>query len=743
MALTKTDLASLTGDQQTAIRQYTDQYNAAKAAGDAQAMASAHALAEQVRGKAGYSGGANGASVVKNPAAAPATAGGYSVTPTKTSEQMGQYVKDFEAQNGNAADGYTNGFSGKMNMRSEANAIRQQMLENTQNWWKAPDQATKDYLHQQNVALNKLLSDSTGGSVSNYDAKTGAWSTNNGTYGYGRITYDPAMLKQLYGGGMYTKNPDGTMTEGYVDGTGTELKGYSDADIAKLYGGMQSQRYKNYVDYQQVRNKETPTDYSGDFSNGKAGPLSSLLAGTNHDPSSGINTSAGQGNLAQYSAGGQHAYVDGNGIIQSGTGIFNAQYTDGKHDPSVYQGNNGAGLAQGSMSPYYDQVVNGNSPYGGSSSGGSSGSMGAAGSADGLQAGYAPDMEGQLSAWRDAANQQAVSSADYATNQAVKELQRTQEDADAKYQTERNQVSADEQRSLDNSALYSEMRGDRGGIGQAQYNAIQNTAATNRATVNGEQTKLATDTQRQITDLRAKGEYDKADKLLGISQAYLQQLMAMEKWAAQYNLSVDQFNENVKQWEQDYALKVAQITGNYGGQPTLAARQQNFSEQKYDESALSSAGSALLKAGILPSAKQLSAMGITSAQAGAMLAAKTAKKSAGGRTSSRASAASGAQDYEGLYAAAYASPNAPSYIANNYKKFGFTKSTGLAGGYTDWRSAPVAGGQGALYKTNYNNLVKYAAQVVKNGGVKYAYSALHDQGYSDAVIDRVFASLGK
>lgn len=44
----------------------------------------------------------------------------------------------------------------------------------------------------------------------------------------------------------------------------------------------------------------------------------------------------------------------------------------------------------------------------------------------------------------------------------------------------------------------------------------------------------------------------------------------------------------------------------------------------------------------------------------------------------------GAQDYDGLFAAAKQSGHAKSYIANNYKKFGFTSSSGLYDDFKGW-----------------------------------------------------------
>lgn len=224
------------------------------------------------------------------------------------------------------------------------------------------------------------------------------------------------------------------------------------------------------------------------------------------------------------------------------------------------------------------------------------------------EAEYAPDLKPILDDWLAAARDQQEKSIDYATNQGVAELQRAQEDAQQAYQTQRNQVAAAEQRALDNQALYAEARGDKGGIGAAQYAAIQNTAAINTLAVNQQQTKLATDTARQIADLRAQGEYQKADALLTLTQSYLSQLLSLKQWALSFNLSVDEFNNSLKQWALSYEMEVAQLTGTYQGEPTYAAQQDQLER-------MSQSGYALLQAGVLPSQEQLDAMGMTQQEA--------------------------------------------------------------------------------------------------------------------------------
>lgn len=218
-----------------------------------------------------------------------------------------------------------------------------------------------------------------------------------------------------------------------------------------------------------------------------------------------------------------------------------------------------------------------------------------------------------------AAGEQAEKRIDYATAQGTAELERAEADAAEKFQTQRNRISADELRALDDQALYAEARGDRGGIGQAQYGAIRNTAAVNRMAVDREQTKLSTDTARQIADLRAKGEFEKADKLLELTQSHLSELMTLRRWAEETNMSADEFNAKLAQWEADYALEArkystdaelsaAKLTGALSDGALTLEGLEAHREQ------LIKAGEAMLAAGLVPTEAQLEAMGWTKEQ---------------------------------------------------------------------------------------------------------------------------------
>lgn len=216
----------------------------------------------------------------------------------------------------------------------------------------------------------------------------------------------------------------------------------------------------------------------------------------------------------------------------------------------------------------------------------------------------------------EAQKEQAINKADYAVDTGTRDLQRQMENAQAQFQSQRDQIDIDERRALDNQVLYAEARGDRGGIGQAQYNTIQNTAATNRLTVQKEQTKLATDTARQIADLRAQGEFEKANQLLSITQNYLSELMNLYQWAKEANIGIDEFNLQVEQWEENYGLSLlgaqidlANATGVFAnGTLTPEAEERR-------RAMLAASGQALMESGVAPSMEQLRAMGMNEVQA--------------------------------------------------------------------------------------------------------------------------------
>lgn len=394
----------------------------------------------------------------------------------------------------------------------------------------------------------------------------------------------------------------------------------------------------------------------------------------------------------------QYDAVYGAGAWDGGTGTGKPTYNDySKALVDYYNQNNGQQMVtQGQL----NMILGGGAP----SSGGPGGSgapnlkpIGPAGNAGSLINGsgtsanvgnaYNPGSLGDyLDQWLQNAQQQQVNKIDYGTNQAVLDLIRQQQDAQGQYQEQRNQIAIDEAKAKDNQALYAEARGDKGGIGQAQYDAIMNTAAQNRLQVNQAQTKLATDTARQIADLRAQGEYEKADALLQLSQQYLSQLINLEQWSMEYNLSVAQFNASLQQWAAEYEMAVADITGNFRGTPTLQYQQHQNELAMAKQSQDAALAESLLAAGVMPSPTQLAALGMTKEQAQSYItaaqlaAAQKAKGSSGGGSGSGGSGSgttTGNNTFSDVVAwvGKHGLESAEDYIKGNWQALGFKNQT--------------------------------------------------------------------
>lgn len=364
-----------------------------------------------------------------------------------------------------------------------------------------------------------------------------------------------------------------------------------------------------------------------------------------------------------------------------------------------------------------------------------------------------PDLTSLLEAWKQAAQEQSDGQIDYAVQQAITELERALEDAQPEYKAQAEAVAKDEMQALDNSALYAELRGDKGGIGKSQYNEIQAAAAQNRLAVQQAQTKLSTDTARQIADLRAQGEFEKADAALEISQQYLAQLISLEQWAAEFGLSAAQFNESVRQWEAEYdlAMKEFQVDTELS-YTNLTGKLNDGTLTLSGQSQLASMGEAMLGAGIMPTGAQLSAMGMTEEQASAYLMAlqlESASKTGGSKGTS-----SGNENEEEeksldeamdeLFSAAYASGNPTVYLnnTNSYKEYGLSSKTDLVNQYEEWVKNQNKNGND-LYNVDINGLAAEWKDMME----QYSWSpvslgnAMRQRGYTDTVIDAVFAKL--
>ena len=507
--LSNADQTQLNASDQNKIKQYKSDWQAAYERGDKAGMEAAHAGAESIRAKAGYSGGSDGSGYV--------VSGKYGGG--KSAEEVKDWVKNYEYTNLDGASGWANGFSADMNKRSMANYIRQQMQANS-DAWAAADAEGKAYLHDQNMQLAQILQDSVGGVRSTYNEDLGRWETEDANYGYG---YNVGQYDDV----QWYKEQYGTTDE--------QIEQYrNDTD-----------RYKNYVDQRLIRSWiDESSGYTGMYAQFVNGPYGQLLMGTNGVDPATYTDLRGDGFADEYEDVMPHRDAEGN-IIPREPALKNnnsmTAYTAGK---SSYVDENGI------IQPGILLKAN---PAG-------------ANRTDGRLLGYSPgekqetqklDATGTLDLWQQSAMEQAAASRDNAVDQAVQALLKAQADARAQYQANRDQIEKDERNALDNAALYAETRGDRGGIGKSQYNQVQAQADANRQAVSNAQMQLASDTAQQIIKLRADGEFEKADDMMEISQTYLLKLLELEQWAARYNLDVEKFEESIRQWEKEYQLSLA------------------------------------------------------------------------------------------------------------------------------------------------------------------------------------------
>ena len=122
-------------------------------------------------------------------------------------------------------------------------------------------------------------------------------------------------------------------------------------------------------------------------------------------------------------------------------------------------------------------------------------------------------------------------------------------------------------------------------------------------------------------------------------------------------------------------------------------------------------------------------------------AAAQAARSSGGssrRTSgSRTGGSSGGtMDYEGLFAAAQASGNPKSWLAqkSNYQKYGFTSSSGLYSDYENWLEGQNGGSSGGGYNSSYFNAAMSSLRTMleqgktdyAEGGIRSFWDKLND-----------------
>lgn len=499
----------LSADLQAQIAALKQAYAQAQAAGDTAGMQNAHNQAEAIRNQAGYTAGADGSGY----------GFGLGALGGNTADKVAQWVRDYESAN-LGKNGWSNGYSTGMNLRSMANYIRQQMDANSKAYATADDQ-TKAYLHQQNLKLAQILSEATGGAESIFNEKTGQWETYNANLGYGKNIgqyNDLDWYRNFYG-----------MTDDQIE------KYKNDTD-----------RYRNFVDQRIVRNwVDESNGFTGEYAQFVNGPYAQLLNGTNGVPRSTYVDVQGDGFgnddyapkfdmngniIAELPKLKNNNYIEDytrnlaaytqNGVIMPN--ILNGAKDVGNNEDNVYLNMNGSGpsYAQSARELYdqnwrenaerdkYDMTLPQNK-YGFSASSGSTGGS---------------DLSGYLNQMYDAQLKSQLAALESAYQENLAELERNQVETDTAYNEQKRQTQGNAERSAANWRELANAQGlNTGAMGQAalaQNNQLQSNLNTlgaaqaqALANIQSQRTLLGKQYQLQILQAQADNDFERAQQL--------------------------------------------------------------------------------------------------------------------------------------------------------------------------------------------------------------------------------------
>lgn len=341
-----------------------------------------------------------------------------------------------------------------------------------------------------------------------------------------------------------------------------------------------------------------------------------------------------------------------------------------------------------------------------------------------------------------AAKEKALAELRAAFEKNVAGLDRTAASIAPQYQDARNQAAGASEQARRQFAEYAAATGLNSGAGgqgqlainnalQGSLNELNTAEASSMADLELQRSQTETDYNNAIAQAEANGDYQLAQQL------YAEKVRVDEAIRAQMVQQAQmQFQQQQLAWQQQQAG----VANNQWNQQFQTGQEQQGWENKL------SIAKMLAQYGDFSGYE---ALGIDTSQMKSAWEAQQALASAQAQRGIRTGGGSGggsgtgSPDYDGLYAAAYASQNPDNYIASNYKNYGIKSVSGLTDGYGDWRLSQADNGQ-RLYATNdFQTLVTYVKKMRDFGrSTAYMYDALKTQGYSDAVIDQIFVALG-
>lgn len=186
--------------------------------------------------------------------------------------------------------------------------------------------------------------------------------------------------------------------------------------------------------------------------------------------------------------------------------------------------------------------------------------------------------------------QNADNETDAAVSDATSNLSQLEDAAGQRYAAMRDSAQSDYQENIALRDAIEQNNGNRQQIGHSQYGMLENSRDVQMAGINEAQSQLTRDIAREIYDLRAQGEYEKANNALAAGQAKLQQMY------------------------EDQMRRDLNLRSNYQYQLGLQREddQNAMKQSETDKAWLRSMGEQLMSKGVMPTDDMLSAMGITS-----------------------------------------------------------------------------------------------------------------------------------
>ena len=552
--LSEHDQKYLNADQQKQVLALKEQYAAAT---DPNVKADLNKQAENIRASAGYTGGKDGGGYTQlqpqsngSISAYQQTASNPEVTPQvntslggQSAQDVEQYLKDYKYDNLSKTNGWINGYGVDGNLRSMSNYIRQQMDKNTQDWHVADD-ATKDYLHQQNVELEKLLQKYAGGAESYYDPVTGKWSTGNGNTGYGEVNIGPYEEWAKYG-----------ISKDYYD-----------------YLRNTNDRYYNMVDYRSITNPVQNEDgFSGIYSPYEYGTIQNYLS----------HGTAGWGQPMHYDAIGD-GFMDEYSMTpvkdENGNIVFMDDFV--KHDV----------LASNYTQQFAPEIVNGIIQPSGLGSGRGGWVEGESKPVSGnlaAQEGYVPyaqrkgsgsgsgDYSSMLEEMYGEALAAQLAQLESSYKQNISDLDANVAKTDANYNEQKRQADGT---AAMNAAAFRELANayglNSGAIGQAaqaqnnqrqsDLNTLGAAQAQAQAEIERQRTLLGQQYQLQINQAIAENNYQKAEALYNEAVRADEALRQEQQFNANMMLQYAQMAMQQQQYNSDLALQYAKMAGTGG-----------------------------------------------------------------------------------------------------------------------------------------------------------------------------------